>query len=164
MKTLEKHMQSLGDPPFSLPPKLASCVKSQFQHQWRMMKTNLHYVRAFLNPYLLGNNMIHDDVNAKEGIKRVLWKMLVDATSYVQALTNFANLAEGQGPFADIPATTSLNIPLHEWWGLIGTSARTFAPIAKCILAQVCSTSSCERNWNSYSFVHSKMQNCLTYD
>jgi hypothetical protein len=131
MKTLEKHVQSLRDPPFSLPPKLTSCAESQFQHQWKMMKTNLHYVGAFLNPYLLGNNMIHDDV---------------DATSYVQALTNFANLAEGQGPFADIPATTSLNIPPHEWWDLIGTSVRTFAPFAKCILAQVCSTSSCERN------------------
>jgi hypothetical protein len=28
-------------------------------------------------------------------------------------------------------------------------------------LAQMCSTSLCEWNWNSYSFVHSKMQNWL---
>jgi hypothetical protein len=69
MKTLEKHVQSLGNPPFSLPPKLASDVESQFQFRWRMVKTNLHYVGAFLSPYLLRNNMIHDDVDAKEGIK-----------------------------------------------------------------------------------------------
>jgi hypothetical protein len=69
MKTLEKHVQSLENPPFSLPPKLASHVESQFQCLWRMMKTNLHYVGALLNPYFLGNNMIHDDVDAKEGIK-----------------------------------------------------------------------------------------------
>jgi hypothetical protein len=69
MNTLEKHVQSMGEPPFSLLLELANSVKSQFQHQWRMMKIDLHYVGAFLNPYILGNNMIHDDVNAKEGIK-----------------------------------------------------------------------------------------------
>jgi hypothetical protein len=72
MKTLEKHMQSLGDPTFSLPPKLATSVESQFQRQWKIMKIDFHYVGALLKPYLLGNNMIHDDVNAKDGIKWVL--------------------------------------------------------------------------------------------
>jgi hypothetical protein len=36
------------------------------------MKIDFHYVGALLKPYLLGNNMIHDDVNAKDGIKWVL--------------------------------------------------------------------------------------------
>jgi hypothetical protein len=80
-----------------------------------MMKTYLHYVRALLNPYLVGNNMIHDDVDAKEGIKQVLWKMLINATSYLQALTDFANLIEGRGPFVDIPIATSLNMAPCEW-------------------------------------------------
>jgi len=31
MKTLEKHVQSLVDPPFSYPPELTTFVKSQFQ-------------------------------------------------------------------------------------------------------------------------------------
>jgi hypothetical protein len=53
IKTLEKHMESLGDPPFSLPQELAIAIKSQFQHQWRMMKINLHYVGAILTPIFL---------------------------------------------------------------------------------------------------------------
>ncbi len=88
------------------------------------MKIDLHYVGALFNPYLLGNNMIHDDVDAKGGIKWVLWKMLVNAISHVQVLINFANLVKGQGPFVNIPTTTSLNMPLHEWWDLIKASAR----------------------------------------
>ncbi len=108
------------------------------------MKTDLHYVGALLNPYLLGNNMIHDDVDEKGGIKWVLWKMLVNATSYVQALTNFVDLVKGQGLFVNIPTATSVNMPLHEWWDLIGASTRTLAPIVKHILAHVYSTSSCE--------------------
>jgi hypothetical protein len=47
---------------------------------------------------------------------------------------------------------------------LIGASIRTLAPIVKHILAQVCSSSSCEWNWNSYSFVHNKVWNHLTFD
>jgi hypothetical protein len=105
----------IREPTIFITNKISSHVESQFQRQWRMMKTNLHYVGALLNPYLLGNNMIHDDVDAKEGIKEVVWKMSVDATSYVQTLTNFANLVEGQGSFANIPTTTLLNIPPHEW-------------------------------------------------
>jgi hypothetical protein len=50
--------------------------------------------RALLHPYLFGNNWIHDDANAKKGIKHVLRKMLVDATSYVQALIDFVNFVE----------------------------------------------------------------------
>jgi hypothetical protein len=38
--------------------------------------------------------MIHDDVNAKEGIKQVLWKVLVNATSYARALIDLANLVK----------------------------------------------------------------------
>jgi hypothetical protein len=87
--------------------------------------------------------------------------MLVYATSYVQALIDYANLIEGRGPFGSIHVATSLNMPPHEGWDSIGAGACTLAPIAKCILAQVCSTSSCEQNWSSYSFVHNKVQNHL---
>ncbi len=86
----------------------------------------------------------------------IVRKMLVDATSYVQVLTNFVDLVEGQGPFVDIPIVTTLNMPPHEWWDLIRAGACTLAPMVKHIFAQVCSTSSCERNWSSYSFVHSR--------
>jgi hypothetical protein len=74
--------------------------------------------------------------------------MLVDVTSYVQALTNFANLVEGRGPFVDIPPTSSLNMLPHEWWDLIGVCIHPFAPMAKHNLAQVYSTSSCEQHWS----------------
>jgi len=37
-----------------------------------MLTTNLHYTRAFLNPYLLGEACLHDDVDAKEALYRVL--------------------------------------------------------------------------------------------
>jgi hypothetical protein len=146
MKTLEKHVQSLGNPPFSLPPKLVCNVESQFQLWWRMVKTNLHYVGTFLNPYLLKKTWSMTMLMQKRESS-----MLINVVSYVQALTDFVNLVKGWGSFVNIHVATSLNMPPHEWWDLIGVCIHKFTPMAKHILAQVCSTSSCEQTWNSYS-------------
>ena len=45
----------------------------------------------------------------------------------------------------------------------MGGAAKALQTIARCILAQVCSASACERNWSMYSFVHNKVRNCLKY-
>jgi hypothetical protein len=50
-----------------------------------MLTTNEDYVRAFLDPYLLGEAYLHDDINAKEMLKRVLWK----STSSPQPMFKF---------------------------------------------------------------------------
>jgi hypothetical protein len=49
----------------------------------------------------------------------------------------------------------------HVWWFTSGSVGKLLPRIARRILAQVVSSSSCERNWSSYSFVHSKMRNRL---
>ena len=43
----------------------------------------------------------------------------------------------------------------------MGSEAKALQTIARQILAQVCSISSCERNWSIYSFVHNKVRNRL---
>jgi hypothetical protein len=37
-----------------------------------MLTTDLHYVRAFFNPYLLDEYCLHDDVDVKEALNIVL--------------------------------------------------------------------------------------------
>jgi hypothetical protein len=49
----------------------------------------------------------------------------------------------------------------HLWWFISGSVGKLLPRIAWRILAQVVSSSSYERNWNSYSFVHSKARNRL---
>jgi hypothetical protein len=49
----------------------------------------------------------------------------------------------------------------HVWWFTNGSVGKLLPCIAWRILAQVVSPSSCERNWSSYSFVHSKARNRL---
>ena len=43
----------------------------------------------------------------------------------------------------------------------MASEARDFQTIARQILVQICSISSCEQNWNIYSFVYNKVRNCL---
>ncbi|KAG0614420.1 hypothetical protein M758_6G175300 [Ceratodon purpureus] len=47
----------------------------------------------------------------------------------------------------------------HQWWQRVGGDALPL--IAKRILSLTCSASSCEQNWNMYSFVHNKIRNQL---
>jgi hypothetical protein len=51
-----------------------------------MLMINLHYAKAFLNPYLLGEVHLHDDANAKEALNKVLRKTICTSTIYALAL------------------------------------------------------------------------------
>ena len=45
----------------------------------------------------------------------------------------------------------------------MGGGAKALQTIARRILAQVCSTLACKRNWSMYSFVHNKVRNHLKH-
>ena len=49
----------------------------------------------------------------------------------------------------------------HLWWFTNGSFGKMLPRFAQRILVQVVSLSSWERNWSSYSFVHSKVRNRL---
>jgi hypothetical protein len=73
MKTLERHLLSLWDPPFELPSNLARC-------DWRSILLKVEEVddrptlcKGLFNPYLLGETHLHDDANV-ESLNRVLQK------------------------------------------------------------------------------------------
>jgi hypothetical protein len=161
MKKVEKHVYALRDPPFSLEAHYAEHAEEAFKARWAMMRTDLHYAAALLNPFLLDEVVLEDDNDAKEAIISVLRKLTVGGFAFADALSEYQSFRDRRGIFAGLPDVNTLNLEPHEWWDLLGGGARTLSPIAKKILAQVCSSSSCERNWSMYSFVHSKSRNRL---
>jgi hypothetical protein len=108
---------------------------------------------------LLGEARLHDDANAKEALNKVLWQTTHTPTTYALALKDFV---ESWSSFSNIPLVKDLDLLPHEWWDLTRIGGRTFAPITRCILVQMCIASSCEQNWNPYSFIHNKVWNQLT--
>ena len=48
---------------------------------------------------------------------------------------------------------------LADWWINYGEEAPNLQKIAIKILSQTCSSSSCEKNWSTWSLIHTKLRN-----
>ena len=48
------------------------------------------------------------------------------------------------------------------WWFVHGSPAPVLQSLALKLLGQPCSSSCCERNWSTYSFIHSMKRNKMT--
>ncbi len=72
-----------------------------------MLTTNLHYARALLNPYLLCEGCLHNDVDVKETLNCVLQKNTNNSIAYTQALKDFVDFVESQQPFSNAPPPPS---------------------------------------------------------
>jgi hypothetical protein len=59
-----------------------------------MLTTDLHYARAFLNPYLLGEACLHDDVDAKEALNKVLGKTTCTLIAYALVFKGIVDFVE----------------------------------------------------------------------
>ena len=52
---------------------------------------------------------------------------------------------------------------MPAWWVSFGTHVKQLQLVAIQVLAQVTSSSTSEKNWSTFKFIHSKKQNCLKY-
>jgi len=60
-RKLQKHVLALERRPFQLAMQLAELLVELFKEQHAMVETNLNYVGALLNPYLLYNKKLAND-------------------------------------------------------------------------------------------------------
>ncbi|XLU21034.1 hypothetical protein S245_057100, partial [Arachis hypogaea] len=74
----------------------------------------------------------------------------------------FANFSDGRGVFDDYDSLNDRGIvDAKSWWLIHGSKAKFLQPIALRLLGQPSSSSCCERNWSTYSFIHSLKRNKL---
>jgi hypothetical protein len=157
---LEKHVVSLRGIPFRLDHDMADPMEDAFYNYWTMVKTNLHYGGALLNPYLLHDKELADDNDSLIVCKRVLQK-LCSPEMYPDVVQDFLAFRHKQGLFHDMLDPKDQKCSPHDWWAFDGACGKLIAPIARKILGQTVSSSSCEQNWSNYSFVHNKYRNRL---
>lgn len=74
----------------------------------------------------------------------------------------FATFVQGQCKFGSNEAKRDLSMTDPTNWTLHGTNCKELQSFATRLLSQVASSSSCERNWSTYSFIHSVKTNNLT--
>ncbi|KAF1881815.1 hypothetical protein Lal_00042524 [Lupinus albus] len=51
-----------------------------------------------------------------------------------------------------------------EWWMIFGSCSPEPKSIAIKVLSQTTSTTNCERNWSTFSYIHTKKRNRLPYN
>jgi hypothetical protein len=88
MHDLQTHIQSFTQPPFHLELDLAEQALENFRDRWRLMKTNLHWAEAMLNPMLRGWRSLHDLPESRTTLNRVLQKMTPDYDTFLQLSLN----------------------------------------------------------------------------
>ena len=160
LRNLENHVLALRNEPFNMETEVADIVERDFYVRKRMITTDLHSAAALLNPYLLHDQDFADDADAITACKRVLRKLCTPET-YPDAVAEFIAFRNRTPPFHDMLDPKHQKCSPYAWWDFEGACGKVLAPIAKRILAQTVSSSSCERNWSSYSFVHNKRRNRL---
>jgi len=52
-------------------------------------------------------------------------------------------------------------MPGHKWWISFGAQSPELQNVAVKVLSQVTSAGSCERNWSTFDFIHTKKRNRL---
>ena len=160
LRDLEKHVLALRSEPFNLDSDLADIAEDEFYARKQMITTDLHSAGALLNPYLLHDKELADDPDVITACKRVLRKLCTPET-YPDVVKEFIAFRHKNVPFHDMLDPKHQKCSPYAWWDFEGACGKLLAPIAKRILAQTLSSSSCERNWSSYSFVHDKKRNRL---
>lgn len=90
-------------------------------------------------------------------------KYFPDSLDRKTVTMEFANFSSMSGDFADSDSIAErYDMDPKSWWVTYGTSAPMLQGLALKLLVQPSSSSCAERNWSTYSFIHSLRRNKMT--
>ncbi|KAJ1377248.1 Ribonuclease H-like superfamily [Sesbania bispinosa] len=139
--------------------------------RWTKCSTPLHCLAHSLNPRYYSHEWLSEDSNRApphQDTELTLERMkcfkryFVDVDVRRQVNVEFANFSDGREGFDDIDSLGDRGkMGAKSWWLVHGAHAPILQKVALKLLAQPCSSSCCERNWSTYSFIHSMKRNKL---
>ncbi|XP_073309172.1 uncharacterized protein [Primulina huaijiensis] len=154
---------------------------------YNQLHQHLHAAAYFLNPLLQysGTCVYTDEV--KRGLKVVIKRLEPDLSAQASAMSEIKLFTDQTGEFGSPLAKMAVKKSLPglvffkriynlqnvykiiffvsaEWWNDYGDDAPHLRKIAIKILSQTCSSSGCERNWSTWSLVHTKLRNRLAVE
>ncbi|KAJ1418855.1 Ribonuclease H-like superfamily [Sesbania bispinosa] len=87
-------------------------------------------------------------------------RYFVDVEVRTQVNVEFANFTDGREGFDDIDSLSDRGkMDAKSRWLVHGAHAPILQKVALKLLGQPCSSSCCEKNWSTYSFIHSIRRN-----
>ncbi|XP_057764867.1 uncharacterized protein LOC130985765 [Salvia miltiorrhiza] len=139
--------------------------------RWNKNNTPLHCLAHSLNPRYYSDQWLSEDTSrvpphrdnevAKER-QKCLKKYFPDIAQRMIVIREFANFSSMADDFADSDSIEQrYELDPKSWWVTYGPSAPILQSLALKLLVQPSSSSCAERNWSTYSFIHSLRRNKL---
>ena len=139
--------------------------------RWNGFNTPLHtlahaLIPRFYDEYLIAQSngkrrAPHKDKEVANGVKKT-FQRLFPASQQTDVREEFACFAAGLEEFSDLSSLDERRTmnPI-KWWTCHGENGVYLQSLASRILSQVSSSSSAERNWSTYGFIHFVKRNRL---
>ncbi|XP_057432298.1 uncharacterized protein LOC130725055 [Lotus japonicus] len=147
-------------------------VHSILVDQWTKSSKPLHCLAHSLNPRYYSHEWLsedasrvrpHQDVEITRERMKCFRKYFVDVDVRRRVNVEFASFSDGREGFDDIDSLGDRGrIDAKSWWLTHGAHAPLLQQVALKLLGQPCSSSCSERNWSTYSFIHSLKRNKMT--
>ncbi|XP_057831543.1 uncharacterized protein LOC131042228 [Cryptomeria japonica] len=143
-------------------------VQSICVERWNKMTTPLHLLAFALTPKFYSDEMLakpsrvppYRDSEVSEGCRTALTKLFPDSEMEDLMTSEFADFVASNGQSVSA-LRDKYKKDSHAWWYLNGHTSPNLQTLAIKVLSQVASSSSSERNWSTYSFIHSVKRNRL---
>ncbi|KAL5146480.1 hypothetical protein HKD37_06G016307 [Glycine soja] len=136
-------------------------VHSILIDRWTKSNTPLHCLAHSLNPSEDSNRVPpHQDMELTRERLKCFKRLFLDVDVRRKVNIEFANFSDGTEGFDDLDSLNDRGqMDPKAWWLVHGVNALILQKVALKLLAQPCSSSCCERNWSTYSFIHSLKRN-----
>ncbi|WCJ21049.1 hAT transposon superfamily [Euphorbia peplus] len=140
--------------------------------RWNKSNTPLHCLAHSLNPRYytadwlesgIGRVAPHQDIEISNERNKCFRRYFPKADERRQILVEYTNFSSLRHDFGDVDSIVDRSqLEPSYWWLIYGNAAPMLKCIAVRLLGQPASSSCCERNWSTYSFIHSMRRNKMT--
>ena len=157
---------------------LYNYIRAEVENRWEMLNVPLHALAYVLTPKYYHPSWLstpapgggsrrkpHQDQEVHQKYMAALSKLIPDEEEAALVRRQVSNYTLNTGPFGSMHAIQDReNFSALEWWNMHGGATPLLQSLALRVLSQVVNTSSAERCWSSYSFIHSVKRNRLNLD
>eukprot|EP00253_Pinus_taeda_P003416 PITA_03416 len=148
-------------------PTLWSQLKEFIHGRWNKLNNPLHMAAYVFNPKwydpTTGRRPPSQDKEVFKGLLNAIKKIYGNTEEASDIRSQFAQISRGRGVFgshASLADRRKKKDPI-DWWWLHGVDVPELQQFSIWLLGQAASSSSCERNWSMYAFIHLVKRNRL---
>jgi len=153
-------------------------IRAEVVKRWDMLNIPLHALAYVLTPKYYSPSWLsttapggasrrkpHLDPEVLQKYMLALDKLVPDEDEAHMVRKQLSSYTLSTGPFGSMHAIRDReSFSSIEWWNMHGGATPLLQNLALRVLSQVVNTSSAERCWSSYSFIHSVKRNRLSLD